>query len=185
MMLVFKAVVLLLATAGITYVSRSCFLNPRSHGFYRTFAWEAIIILALLNLETWFHDPFSWHQLVSWFLLSVSLLPLVFGALSLKSRGKPDPRRNDPTLVGIEKTTALVTVGAYRFIRHPIYSSLLILAWGIFFKLPTWPGGLLALAATLFLVTTAKVEETENIRYFGPAYADYMKRTKLFVPFLF
>jgi protein-S-isoprenylcysteine O-methyltransferase Ste14 len=50
----------------------------------------------------------------------------------------------------IEKTTILVTTGAYRYIRHPLYSSLLFLAWGIFFKAPSWPGGLLALAATFF-----------------------------------
>jgi protein-S-isoprenylcysteine O-methyltransferase Ste14 len=41
------------------------------------------------------------------------------------------------------------------------------------------------LAATLFLLATAKVEESENVRYFGTAYAEYMKRTKMFIPFLF
>jgi protein-S-isoprenylcysteine O-methyltransferase Ste14 len=66
-----------------------------------------------------------------------------------------------------------------------MYSSLLFLAWGIFFKAPHWPGGLLALAATLFLVFTARADEAEDIRFFGQAYLDYMKRTKRFVPFLF
>jgi protein-S-isoprenylcysteine O-methyltransferase Ste14 len=50
---------------------------------------------------------------------------------------------------------------------------------------PSWPGGLLALASTLLLLATAKAEESENIRYFGPAYSEYMKRTKMFIPFLF
>jgi len=46
-------------------------------------------------------------------------------------------------------------------------------------------GGVLAAVVTFFLVRTARVEEAENIRFFGPAYEEYMKRTKMFVPFLF
>jgi protein-S-isoprenylcysteine O-methyltransferase Ste14 len=76
-------------------------------------------------------------------------------------------------------------VGAYKYIRHPLYSSLLFLAWGVFFKDPSWLGGILALAATIFLVVTAKVEEAEDIRFFGPAYQIYRKQTKMFIPFLF
>ncbi len=184
-MLTLKAVLLVLATAGIVYVSRSSLLDLRSHGFYRAFVWEAIVLLMLLNLNDWFRDPFSWHQMISWFLLSVSLFLVVHGARLLQRIGKPDAQRNDAHLFGIEKTTTIVTAGAYRFIRHPIYSSLLFLAWGVFFKVPSWTGGLLAWAATVFLLTTAKVEESENLRYFGPAYAEYRKRTKMFIPFLF
>jgi hypothetical protein len=112
--LILKAVILVLATAGIVYVSRSSLLDLRSHGFYRTFAWEAIIILILLNLDDWFRDPFSWHQIISWFLLLVCLFPLIAGVHSLGSIGKPDAQRNELHLIGIEKTTTLVTVGAYR-----------------------------------------------------------------------
>jgi protein-S-isoprenylcysteine O-methyltransferase Ste14 len=184
-MLILKAIILVLATAGIVYLSRSSLLDLRSHGFYRLFAWEAIIILVLLNFDEWFRDPLSWHQIASWFLLSVCLFPLIAGVHSLMSIGKPDAQRNEEHLIGIEKTTTLVTRGAYRYIRHPIYSAGFIGAWGVFFKVPSWPGGLLALAASLFLIATARAEEFENIRYFGPAYSEYMKRTKMFIPFLF
>jgi protein-S-isoprenylcysteine O-methyltransferase Ste14 len=43
----------------------------------------------------------------------------------------------------------------------------------------------LALICTGFLVATARVEEGENIRYFGDEYVDYMKHSKMFVPFVF
>jgi protein-S-isoprenylcysteine O-methyltransferase Ste14 len=52
-------------------------------------------------------------------------------------------------------------------------------------KDPTLPGTILALSATVFLVLTAKTEEVECIDYFGSAYRDYMKETRMFVPFLF
>jgi protein-S-isoprenylcysteine O-methyltransferase Ste14 len=184
-MLLVKVVVFLAATTGLAYVSRASLLAPRSHGFYRFFAWEVILALLLLNVEMWFYDPFSWHQIISWSLLLVSLFLVVHGVHLLRQIGKPDKQRYDASLVGFERTTALVTAGVYRYIRHPLYSSLLFLAWGVFFKAPSWLGALLVSAATLFLVATARIEEAENIRYFGAAYEAYMKQTKMFVPLLF
>jgi protein-S-isoprenylcysteine O-methyltransferase Ste14 len=180
-----KLSVFLLATVGLVYVSRASLVVPRSHGFYRFFAWEAILALALLNVDAWFRDPFSWHQLLSWLLLIVSAFLVIHGVRLLKQQGKPDAQRDETPLVAFEKTTTLVAVGAYRYIRHPLYSSLLFLAWGIFFKDPAWLGSLLAMTATLFLVATARVEEAEDIRFFGPAYEEYVKQTKMFIPFLF
>lgn len=181
-----QLILFLVASAGIVYVSRASLRTPRSHGFYRFFAWEFILILILLNLEKWFHNPFSIHQILSWVMLIISLSLVVHGVYLLHRIGKPDDRRGeDGATIGFEKTTTLVVVGAYKYIRHPLYSSLLFLAWGVFFKDPSWLGGILTLVATTFLVVTAKVEEAEDIRYFGPAYQTYMKQTKMFIPFLF
>ena len=180
-----KVVVFVAASVGLAAVSRRSLRDARSHGFYRFFAWEAILALILLNLDAWFRDPASWHQIISWCLLLVSLFLVVHGVHLLRRIGKPDEQRVDATLVGFERTSALVTVGAYRYIRHPLYSSLLFLAWGVFFKAPSWSGGLLAAAATLFLVATARIEEGENARFFGPAYEQYRQRSKMFIPFLF
>jgi protein-S-isoprenylcysteine O-methyltransferase Ste14 len=129
---------------------------------------------------------FSVRQLISWLLLIGCIVPATYGAQLLRTRGKPDARRShDAPLIWIEKTTRLVTTGAYKYIRHPLYSSLLLLAWGVFFKRPTWVAGGVAVGATGFLLATAKVEEAENVRYFGAAYQAYMERTKMFIPFVF
>jgi protein-S-isoprenylcysteine O-methyltransferase Ste14 len=180
-----KLACFLLGTVCLAYVSRASLAVPRSHGFYRFFAWVAILGLALLNIDAWFRAPFSWHQLISWSLLVISAFLVIHGMQLLKLVGKPDAQRDDVPMVAFEKTTTLVTTGAYRYIRHPMYSSLLFLAWGIFFKDPSWLGGMLAMAATLFLVATARVEEAEDIRFFGGVYEAYMKKTKMFIPFLF
>lgn len=181
-----KVLVFIVVSAGLAYISRASLRAPRSHGFYRFFAWEFILALVLLNVDTWFRDPWSWHQLISWVLLFGSIVPLAFGVHGLATRGKQvEHRQDDAQLLAFEKTTALVTTGIYRYIRHPLYSSLLLLGWGVFFKSPSWVGGLLALAATLSLFATARADEEECIRYFGPAYQAYMQRTKRFVPFLF
>lgn len=175
----------LVGTGCLVYVSRASLAVPRTHGFYRFFAWEAILGLALLKIDVWFRDPFSWHQLISWALLVISAVLVLAGVRLLRQRGEPDAGRSDVPLVAFEKTTTLVTAGTYRYIRHPLYSSLLFLAWGIFFKAPSWPGGLLASATTLCLLATARVEEAENLRFFGEAYREYMEQTRMFVPFLF
>jgi protein-S-isoprenylcysteine O-methyltransferase Ste14 len=181
----FKIMAFVVLSVGLIYISRGSLRAPRSHGFYRFFAWEFIVALLLLNIDVWFLTPWSWYQLISWFLLIVCIVPLAFGIRALVARGKPvKQREGEPQLLAFEKTSTLVTTGIYHYIRHPLYSSLLLLTWGVFFKAPAVPGVLLALAATLFLVATARADETECIRFFGPIYRDYMKQTKMFVPFV-
>ena len=170
----------------IAAISWKSLQQTGSHGFYRFFAWEAILGLFLLNMDFWFRNPFAWHQIIAWTLLFASLIPLGFGVQALRARGKPDAvREGDPALLAFEKTTALVTTGIYHYIRHPLYSSLLLLAWGIFFKLPSWFGALLVAATTIFLFLTANADEQECIQFFGIQYKEYMKTTKRFIPFLF
>jgi len=184
-MITIRLALLIVGTIIIVYVSRGSLRLPLSHGFYRFLAWEAILGLAALNLHMWIRDPLSWHQLISWPLLVISVPLLIAGVRLLKGRGEPDETRDDVPLVAFEKTTTLVTSGLYRYIRHPLYSSLLFLVWGIFFKDPSLAGGLLAIIATASLTATARVEEQENLRYFGDQYREYMRQTRMFVPWLF
>ncbi len=176
----------LLASAGIVYVSRASLNKPRSHGFYRFFAWELILLLLLLNIPRWFEDWKGWHQIISWVLLFACILPLWLGVRALRNRGNANGGRQDePELLGFERTSRLVTDGVYRYIRHPLYSSLFILDWGIFFKQPSWLGMLLACVTSLLLVATARCDEAECIKAFGAAYQQYIRRTRMFIPYVF
>jgi protein-S-isoprenylcysteine O-methyltransferase Ste14 len=87
-------------------------------------------------------------------------------------------------LFGFEKTTALVDYGIYKYIRHPMYASLLFLTWGICFKNFTLPLLVVAFLSSVFLYLTALCDEKECVRFFGQPYADYMKRSKRFIPFV-
>ena len=176
--------IFMLGTIGIVWVSRFSLKDIKSHGFYRFFAWEIILIMFAINLRYWFKDPFSIRQIIAWSLLVISLILIFQGVKLLRQKGQIDRDRDDPSLVAIEKTTELVTSGVYRYIRHPFYSSLLFLTWGILFKQTTWVILGLAIAATIFLAITAKKEESENIAYFGEKYLEYMKGTKMFIPYV-
>jgi protein-S-isoprenylcysteine O-methyltransferase Ste14 len=184
--MLWKWLVFVVGSAGLIYVSRASLRDPRSHGFHRFFAWETILGLFLLNVGVWFVNPFAWHQCIAWMLLCACVVPAVWGTVLLKREGKPaDARAQDPRLLTFERTTQLVNSGIYRYIRHPLYSSLLLLAWGIFFKRPSLAGGGLAILASASLVLTAHADEAECIRYFGPQYEAYMKTTSRFIPFVF
>ena len=172
-----KLIIFAATAVVIVWVSWPSLLPPRSHCFSRFFAAMAILGLFVLNMDDWFTDPFTPIHLVSWALLAASLGLALHGFYLLRVIGKPGDH--------FEDTTTLVQVGAYRHIRHPLYSSLLLLAWGIALKDLSPSCIVLALATTAALIAIAKAEERENLQRFGDDYAAYMKTTKLFIPYLF
>jgi protein-S-isoprenylcysteine O-methyltransferase Ste14 len=175
--------VFLAISAALTAVSRASLRAPRSHGFWRYFAWESEAALVCLNAPAWLDDPFSPRQLAAWALLAISIVLALRGVWLLQQVGKPGPERPaDVPLIGLERTTRLVTRGAYRWIRHPLYSSLLFLGWGAFLKDPGWLPLGLAMFNSLMLELTARAEEGENLRFFGDEYRVYMARTRRFIP---
>jgi protein-S-isoprenylcysteine O-methyltransferase Ste14 len=179
-----ESIVFAVATTALAYISRASLRVPKSHGFYRFFAWELMLVLIVLNIDGWYGAPLTPDQVISGILMGLSLLLVVISYDILRQHGQQDDSRNDAPLLVFEKTTVLVTHGIYRFIRHPMYSSLIFLDWGLFFKRMSWLSGGIAFTACILLTIAALVEEAENIRYFGAQYREYMKRTKRFVPFL-
>jgi len=180
-----REILFLLATLALVYVSRTALLHPRSHGFYRFLAWECILAQLALNAVYWFVRPLAWNQLISWVLLCASLYLVVAGARLLHMQGRQNAQRGGEALLGFEQTTSLVTTGIYAYIRHPMYSSLLCLAWAVFFKAPGWLAAALAGASSAFLLLTAVAEEAENRAYFGEVYDQYCRITHRFIPFIF
>jgi protein-S-isoprenylcysteine O-methyltransferase Ste14 len=79
----------------------------------------------------------------------------------------------------------LATGGPFRFLRHPIYMALNLLALGTALWIPT----LTVWAAFVFMVVgsdlRARAEEALLHRSFGEQYASYCSRTRRFVPLLY
>jgi len=179
------AIAFVLLSIPVFLISLKSLKTKGSHGFYRFFSWEAILVLFIFKIKFWFTDPFSWHQILSWILLFVSLWFVFAGIITLKKKGRQQNIRQEENLYAFEKTSELVTTGIYKYIRHPLYSSLFLLAWGIFLKKPDLILLHLTIFASSFLYLTARADEKECINYFGEEYREYMKKTKRFIPFLF
>ena len=150
--------------------------HKRYHGISRFFAFESVFILFLLNYRIWFEDPFSPLHVVSWMLLIFSIYPVTAGFILLKREGKPDNN--------FENTSVLVKSGVYGYIRHPLYLSVVLLGTGIMLKYPGTIQLILGAINMVALFLTALVEEKEMIARFGDEYRQYMKETKMFIPFV-
>jgi len=89
-----------------------------------------------------------------------------------------------PSLSGLRTDTVLITTGAYRLVRHPIYLGAFIflaaqalLAANLFTLVPT-------VALLTLLYAQLPEEESMLIDRFGDEYREYMKRTPRFMPSL-
>jgi protein-S-isoprenylcysteine O-methyltransferase Ste14 len=185
-----REILFALASIVLITVSWRSLRARRSHGFFRFFAWEALAALILLNVPAWYRHPFSILQIISWLLLGGSIFMAIHGFWLLKQVGKPQKfAKNGPpefaANYAFENTSILVTIGAYRYIRHPLYSSLLLLGMGAYFKDVSIFATILLVVEIIFLYFTARIEEKENLIRFGESYAVYMKHTRMFIPLIF
>jgi protein-S-isoprenylcysteine O-methyltransferase Ste14 len=86
--------------------------------------------------------------------------------------------------MSVKEKPELVTTGPYRLVRHPIYTGLCVamigsmltegFLWLIYFVVL---GG--------YFIYSAKKEENAMLLHFPDKYPEYMKRTKMLIPFLF
>jgi protein-S-isoprenylcysteine O-methyltransferase Ste14 len=168
--------------AGLSAVAAGASLDAlrerQTYGLFRLLAFESLAGLIALNASRWFRDPLSPRQLVSWSVLVAAIILAAHGLHLLRSVGGARRRL-------MEDTEQIVEIGVYRVIRHPMYASLLLLGWGVFFKGLDVTSGALAVLATVFLIATARSEERFNVVRFGEAYTQYASRTKMFVPFIY
>lgn len=178
-------ILFILISLILVWISRHTLKNYRSHGFYRFFVFEGIAALLALNQPHWFNDPFSMRQILSWVLLICSIGFVLCAVKLLHTLGGRNLRDDMPENFDFENTIHLVDTGLYRFIRHPMYASLLLLNWGAFLKHITPLTLIIGVITTLFLIAAARVEEKENQKFFGDEYTQYCSRSKMFFPFLF
>ncbi len=125
-----RLVIFILASLGIILLSRKSLPKSHSHGVYRFVAFELFLILFLINREHWIDDPSSLPQMISWPLPVASLFLAVHGFYPLWVLGKPQGPVEGAVNLGFENITQSVTIGAYKYIPHPLYGSLMLFGWG-------------------------------------------------------
>ena len=88
--------------------------------------------------------------------------------------------------VTIEKDHELVERGPFRVVRHPSYTGVLLAFVGFALSLRNW-AALIIMVLPIFaaFIHRMNVEEDALARALGSRYADYMRRTKRLVPFVY
>lgn len=116
-------------------------------------------------------------------------LPLVLGSVVLALslwlfyRSHADLGTNWSLTLEVRESHRLVTAGAYRHIRHPMYLALLLHGLGQAVVVPNWVAGpSYAVAMVLLFALRLKPEETLMREHFKGEYDVYASRTKRLVP---
>lgn len=83
----------------------------------------------------------------------------------------------------IREDAKLIVTGPYRFVRHPMYSSLILFIFGIVLWHFNWVN-LLALSIMIIAVSLKAFKEERLWSYHHKDYSDYKSRTKMIIPFI-
>src|SRR5271170_929343 len=86
---------------------------------------------------------------------------------------------------GLNAEHELVTRGPYRIVRHPIYTSMLCVIWGMGFMVSPLP--LLALATLFALAVTeirVRIEDGLLESRFGKQFTDYQRSVAAYIPLI-
>jgi len=88
--------------------------------------------------------------------------------------------------VAIAKDHELVERGPFRIVRHPSYTGVLLAFVGLGLSFGNWAALIVILLPIgAVFIHRMNVEEDALSRALGPRYAEYMKRTKRLVPFVY
>jgi protein-S-isoprenylcysteine O-methyltransferase Ste14 len=177
-----KVIVFLILSLPLVALSWRALFSLKNHGLYRLVVFECILWLAIQNYRYLIVEKFDFQQLVSSAFMITSLVFVLSAVRTMWKKGRVSKQRQDHTLLGFEKTTVLIESGIFKHVRHPMYSSLLFLAWGILLRHIEVALCMVALIATCSAVFAAMIEEKENFVYFGEKYRRYMLKTKMFIP---
>jgi protein-S-isoprenylcysteine O-methyltransferase Ste14 len=125
----------------------------------------------------WARSPGVWRVALSVFFLALASLLSWSSARALGRQFRFD--------AGLNADHQLVKSGAYRVVRHPIYTSMLFLLLGTGFMITPLP---MLLFSTLLFVTgteiRVRIEDRLLASRFGGRFGDYQRTVSAYIPFL-
>ncbi len=141
-----------------------------------------ILLPSIYVLSPWLN--FANYRLPIW---ANGLGVVIFAiALWLFWRTHHDLGKNWSPTLQIREGHRLITNGVYHNIRHPMYTSVLLLCIGQALLLPNWIAGLAGLHCfSIAFVARIDREEQMLLDQFGDEYEVYRQHTKRLVPYLF
>lgn len=87
--------------------------------------------------------------------------------------------------ITFKENHSLVKKGPYKFVRHPIYSGILLMTLGTVISIGTLAGIIGLVILFISFCIKSKQEEKLMTKHFKKEYINYKKRTKALIPYLF
>jgi protein-S-isoprenylcysteine O-methyltransferase Ste14 len=150
----------------------------------RLVMWPLAILLVLAfnhlpnSLKKHYQDAVNNHiVLAAGFLLFLAGYILAIWARRRlgKNWGMPMAQKQAPELV---------TSGPYNYIRHPIYTGILLMVLGSFFIVNMY-WLIVFIFASAYFIYSAFAEEKSMMKQFPKVYPSYKTKTKMLIPFVF
>lgn len=141
---------------------------------------KIFVVLQFLVFFAWLPDVNRWHLELSENLQALALIFAVIGA-SLVLIALLQLRTNLSPFPSPKEGAQLITGGVFAFARHPIYSGLLFMAFGI----SIWLGSGYKLAVSLLLLVLFHLKsryEEQRLTEAYPVYPVYKRNTGRFFP---
>jgi protein-S-isoprenylcysteine O-methyltransferase Ste14 len=141
-----------------------------------------IVMVAIAYAILW-QNPF-WNRALPVWRLALSAVFLVIAAFASWT-GTRALGRHWRVDAGLSSDHQLIMSGPYRFVRHPIYTSMLCILLGTGFMITPWLP--FALAVVVFIVGTEIRVRTEDrllASRFGDRFRDYQRSVPAYIPFL-
>ena len=88
------------------------------------------------------------------------------------------------TATGMTKGHEFIERGPYAFVRHPIYSGMMVAMIGTALTIGTVASYIGMLAGLIALLTRVNIDEYIMSKYFNDAYSVYQRKTRKFIPFV-
>lgn len=121
----------------------------------------------------------SWLPYLQVLGAAICILGLLLSLLAALNLGK-----NLTPLPCPKDDSQLIQLGLYRFVRHPIYSGVLLVGIGWLLIYPCALILLYVIALAIFFEFKIKLEERWLLEKF-PAYAEYCKKVKKLIPWMY
>jgi protein-S-isoprenylcysteine O-methyltransferase Ste14 len=138
----------------------------------------AVIVIVLVRSGALRHrgtNAHLWLGAVGVVLFAVGLASAVWARVNIgRNWGMPMTEKADPELVA---------TGPYGWVRHPIYSGILIAVLGTAVAI-SWVWLTAFVLAGSYFVYSAVTEERFLIRTLPDTYPEYRRSTKMFLPFI-
>lgn len=113
-------------------------------------------------------------------------LTFYIAGVSLRYWGILHLRHQFTRHVVVRPEDELVSSGPYRYLRHPLYTGLLLIAFGFSLYFIHWGIALIGAGLTsLALLYRIRIEEGMLIRHFGQSYQSWSKTRKRLFPFIY
>ncbi|MEE2730340.1 MAG: MMPL family transporter [Pseudomonadota bacterium] len=130
-------------------------------------------------LDPWLGAQSEWFRSLSTFGVLLCCSSIAFMALTLGTHRIPLSLWHQDN----DAPRSIVTWGAYRFIRHPFYTSFIVAHLGCLLLVTHWfQLLLLAYQVVILNITAAREEKRLQVSEFGDEYKAYMSHTGRFFP---